>query len=125
MSIPKRNSNKPTDGLVNLMNQFNNVTDDEKENELKWIKYLFFHINVCWLTKNFDDFNILLSALNISFKILAITETSIKKDLSNQINLQLSNYLTEHTRTESSADATLFYISKRLSYQLRNDPGKM
>ena len=41
MSIPKQNLNKPTDGLVNLMNQFNNVTDDEKENELKWIKYLF------------------------------------------------------------------------------------
>ena len=34
MSIPKQNLNKPTDGLVNLMNQFNSVTDDEKENEL-------------------------------------------------------------------------------------------
>ena len=34
MSIPKRNLNKPTDGLVNLMNQFNSVKDDEKENEL-------------------------------------------------------------------------------------------
>ena len=34
MSIPKGNLNKPTDGLVNLMNQLNNFTDDEKENEL-------------------------------------------------------------------------------------------
>ena len=56
MSIPKRNLNKPTDGLVNLMNQFNSVTDDDKENELnlpnlpkilKERRYLFFHINVC------------------------------------------------------------------------------
>ena len=34
MSIPKGNLNKPIDGLVNLMNQLNNFTDDEKENEL-------------------------------------------------------------------------------------------
>ena len=34
MSIPKRNFNKPTDALVNLMNQLKNFTDDNKENEL-------------------------------------------------------------------------------------------
>ena len=34
MSIPKGNLNKPTDALVNLMNQLNNFTEDEKENEL-------------------------------------------------------------------------------------------
>ena len=34
MSIPKANLNKPTDALVNLMNQLNNFTDDEKEYEL-------------------------------------------------------------------------------------------
>ena len=31
MSIPTGNLNKPTDALVNLVNQFNNFTDDEKE----------------------------------------------------------------------------------------------
>ena len=32
MSIPKGNLNKPTDALVNVMNQLNNFfTDDEKE----------------------------------------------------------------------------------------------
>ena len=78
-------------------------------------------MNVCSLTKHFDDFNILLSDLNVSFDILAITETRIKKDSSSTINLQLNNYLTEHTPTESSGGGTLLYISKRLSYQLRND----
>ena len=29
-----KNLNKPTDALVNLMNQLNNFTDGEKENEL-------------------------------------------------------------------------------------------
>ena len=75
MSIPKGNLNKPTDALVNLMNQFNNFTDDEKEDELNLpnCKYRdpdhfknltkdlkrkalsFFHMNVCSLIKNFDD----------------------------------------------------------------------
>ena len=31
VSISKGNLNKPTDALVNLMNQFNNFTDDERE----------------------------------------------------------------------------------------------
>ena len=87
-------------------------------------------MNVCSLTKNFDDFNILLGDLNVSFDILAITETRIKKDSSSSINLQLNNYSIEHTPTESSAGGTLCYINKRLSYQLRNDlrlydPGKI
>ena len=141
MSIPKENLNNPTDALVNLINQLNNFTDNKQENELNlpdckyrdtdYFKNLtkdfkrkalsFFHMNVCSLTKYFDDFNILLSDLNVSFDILAITETRIKKDSSSTINLQLNNYSTEHTPTESSGGGTLLYISKRLSYQLRND----
>ena len=87
-------------------------------------------MNVCSLTKNCDDFNILLSDLNVGFDILAITEIWIKKDSSSTINLQLTNYSTEHIPTESSTGGTLLYINKRLSYQLRNDlrlcdPGKI
>ena len=37
------------------------------------------------------------------------------------INLQLNNYLIDHTPPELSASGTLLCISKRLSYQLRND----
>ena len=144
MYIPKENLNKPSDALVNLMkllSWFIRLTNDEKENQLNlpncnyrdtdYFKNLtkdfkrkalsFFHMNVCSLTKYFDDFNILLSDLNVSFDILAITETRIKKDSSSTINLQLNNYSIEHTPTESSAGGTLPYISKRLSYQLRND----
>ena len=32
MSLPKGKLNKPTGALINLMNQLNNFTDDEKEN---------------------------------------------------------------------------------------------
>ena len=57
-------------------------------------------MNVCPLTKNFDDFNIRRSDLNVSFDILAITETRIKKDSSSPINHQLNNYSSEHSPTE-------------------------
>ena len=126
--------------LVNLLNQLNNYTDDEKENELNlpnckyrdtdYFKNLtkdfkrkalsFFRMNICSLTKSFDDFNILLSELNVIFDILAITESRITKDSSSPINLRF-NYSIEGTTTESSAGGTLLYINKRLSYQLRND----
>ena len=132
------------------MNQLNNFTDDENENELKLpnckyreIDYFqklsknfkrktlsFFHMNVCSLTKNFDDFDILLNDLNVNFDILAITESRIQKDASSPVNLHLDNYSIEQTPAETSPGGNLLYISKRLSYQLRNDlklyhPGKI
>ena len=84
-------------------------------------------MNVCSLTKNFDDFNILLNDLNVNFDILPITESRIKKHSSSPVNLHLDNYSIEKTPTETSTGGTLL---KRLSYQLRNDlelyhPGKI
>ena len=66
-------------------------------------------MNVCSLTKNFDDFNILLNDLNVSFDILAITESHIKRDSSSPANLHLDNYSNEQTPTETSAGGTLLY----------------
>ena len=87
------------------------------------------HGELCSLTKNVDDFNILLNDLNVNFDILVISESCIKKDSSSPVNLHLDNYSIEQTPTETSAGGTLLYINKRLSYQLRNDlklyhPGK-
>ena len=129
----------------------NNFTDVEKENELKLpnrkyreIDYFqklsknlkrktlsLFHMNVCLLTKNYDDFNVLLSDLNVNFDILAITKSRIKNNSSSPVNLHLDNYSIEQTPSEtSSAGGTFLCINKRFSYQLRNDsklyhPGKI
>ena len=35
MSLPKGSLNNPTPALINLMNQLNSFTEDEKESELK------------------------------------------------------------------------------------------
>ena len=64
-------------------------------------------MNVCSLTKNFDDFNIVLNDLNVNFDILAIRESRIKKD-SSLVNLPLDNYSVEQTPTETSAGGTLY-----------------
>ena len=40
----------------------------------------------------FHDFNILLNDFNVSFDILAVTESHIKKDSSSPVNLHLDNY---------------------------------
>ena len=59
-----------------------------------------------------------------------MTELHIKKDSSSPINLHLDNYSVEQTPAKTSAGGTLLYLSKILSYQLRNDrmlyhPGKI
>ena len=54
-------------------------------------------MTVCSLTKNSDDFNIILNELNISFEILAITESGIKKDLSTTVFKATTTYfVNEH-----------------------------
>ena len=58
-------------------------------------------MNICSLTKNFDDFNILLHEINVNFDILAIKSS---------INLHLDNYSTERTPTKSSAGGTLLSL---------------
>ena len=107
MFISKGKLNKPIDALVDFMNQLINFTDDEKENELNFpnCKYRdpnyfknltkdfkrkalsFLQMNVCSLTKHFDNFNILLNKINVRFDILAIIESRIKKNSSSPINL--------------------------------------
>ena len=114
---PQGNLNRPTDGLISLINQLNNFTSDAKENELKLQNckcreiYYFqklsknfkrktfslFHMKVCLHTKNSDGFNKLCN-----FDILNITESHIKEDSSRPVNLQLYNHSIEQTPTEAS-----------------------
>ena len=94
---------KPSEHLKHLVNQFHNMSSpaddintDDPENtvsskyydvdELQNLKITnkskslsLFHINSCSLSNNFDDLQHLLSCTNISFDIIAITETRITK----------------------------------------------
>ena len=80
-----------------------------------------FHINACSLNKSFDDLQHLFSYTKTKFDIIAITETSITRQVSLLNNLNLNNYSFKFTPTETSACGTLLYIANHLSYKCRND----
>ena len=146
-NIDKKNSSlllKPSEHLKHLVNQFNNMSSSPGDNnsddpantvsskyydteelqnlKINKIKSLsLFHINACSFSKNFDDLQHLLSCTNKNFDIIAITETRITKNVSLANNLNIKNYSTEFTQTESSAGDTLFYIANHLSYKSCQD----
>ena len=90
---------KPPSDLTLLYNQFNN-TSPEKNNDpvnsnyydsdqIQTLKFpnkhkslALFHINACFLNKNFDDLDHLLKCTNKVFDIIAVTETRITKSTS-------------------------------------------
>ena len=70
-----------------------------------------FHVNVCSLSKSFNDLQNLLSCTNKNFDIIAITETRITKNMFITNNLNIKNYSIEFTPTETSAGGTLLLIT--------------
>ena len=128
---------KPLPSLVKLINQLKNFTEKQKilikiyqivntgildtfkisQKKLKGGKSLsLLLLNICSLSKNFDNFCILLQEINMNFDITALTELRIKKDSVSPINTELENYSIEHTPTEIAAGGALLYFNKRLSY---------
>ena len=78
------------------------------------------HINACSLNKNFDDLKHFVSCTK-KIDMIAISETTITKQVSVLNNLNLNNYSFESTPTKTSAGGTLLYIANHLSYKCCND----
>ena len=131
---------KSPPNLELLVNQFNNANpennnDPEKISPSKYYdidethniktphknKSLSpFHINACFLNKNFDELQHLLSSTKKVFDIIAISETRITKQVPLLNNLNLNNYSFKFTPTETSVGGTLLYIANHLSYKCCN-----
>ena len=60
------------------------------------------HLNIYSLSKNFDDFCILLKEINMNFDIIDLTESKIKKK-----TIKLENYSIEHTLTQIAVGRAL------------------
>ena len=106
---------KPSSNLELLADQFNNATRENGNNpekiasskyydgdEMHNIKIShknkplsLFHIKACFLSKNFDELQQLLSCTNIFFGIIALSETRITENVSLLSNLNLNNYSRE------------------------------
>ena len=80
-----------------------------------------FHLNVCSLSKKFDNFEQLINQLQIEFDFVGIIESRLIKGINLTTNINLKDYVVEHTHIESSAGGTLLYINKKCSYQPRKD----
>ena len=76
-----------------------------------------FHRNVGSLPKRFDNFKNLINQLQIEFDLIGITESRLIKGISPATNINLKDYVIEHTPTESSAGGALLYVYKKSSYQ--------
>ena len=102
---------KPQKNLSDLFNEFNNFSDQNKNqenvsnckyydlNEIKPLNKLInksslslFHLNTCSLSKNFEDLEYLLDSTNLNFDVIAISETRITKNKAKINHIYLTNY---------------------------------
>ena len=135
---------KYDDDLLILLHQLNNFLSEEKSNDnndsflpnckyrdieyfsdldksLKNNSLSLLHLNVCSLSKNFDQLHNLLTQLNLELDFIGITETHLTSKAISPCNLSIENYIIEHTPTESLAGGALLYINKKHAYKLCND----
>ena len=113
---------KPKPALLNLINQFNNYSNEHNHNILdckyrnvEYFKKLYNPF------KNFVSLHIFLNKLKINLDIIAITESCHKENVPCPKNIQPSNYSVEHTPTEASVGDAFLYINNRLSHKPRAD----
>ena len=80
-----------------------------------------FHLNISSLSKHIDSLEHLLSAIDIKFDVIAISETRLTTNNVLAHNIDLDNYSLELCPTESSAYGTALYIKNHLAYIARPD----
>ena len=72
-------------------------------------------MNISSLSYNFDQLHTLLSEINISFDVIGITETRLKKQTLRTTNIDINGYNLEHTPTEASYGGSLLYVKSKLN----------
>ena len=87
-AIPENNSDpeKIIQSKYYDINQLQQMTIPNKEKFLS-----LFHINSCSLNKYFEELHKFLQSINIYFDVIAVTETSIPKNVSVTRNIELNN----------------------------------
>ena len=80
-----------------------------------------FRLNVGSLPEQFDNFKYLINQLQIEFDFIGIKKSRTIKGITPTTNINMNDYVIEHTPTESSTGRALLYINTKYSYQPRND----
>ena len=83
-----------------------------------------FHLNIASLSGHIDDLKALLAIIDHPFNIIGISETKIRDDQDPVSNIQIENYIFEHTPTFSHFGGAGLYIRKGQDYQIRKNLSK-
>ena len=68
-----------------------------------------------------DQLHTLLSEINISFDVIGITETRLKKQTLRTTSIDINEYNLEHPPIEVSCGGSLLYVKNKLNYISRKD----
>ena len=81
-----------------LLNTLKYIDDFKKEfNSSNRKGTNLFHINISSLSYNFDQLHTPRSEINISFDVIGITDTRLKKQTPRTTNIDINGYNLEHT----------------------------
>ena len=80
-----------------------------------------FHVNTRSLSKNFDQLLSILSASNISFDVLGITETKQQTDKGFLTNVNIDGYHMYTQPPKSLAGGVAIYVNNKLDHFKRDD----
>ena len=82
---------------------------------------IYIHLNISSLSYYIDELNLLLSEIVHKPKIIAISESRIRKNKEPLSVIDIPGYDYEFTATEGEKGGTLVYISQDLTYKNRSD----
>ena len=70
---------------------------------------LCLHLNISLFSYHYEELHAFLSSINIKSKILATSDSRVRKDRQPISNISLLNYTYEHTTTEVSIRSACIY----------------
>ena len=84
-----------------------------------------FHMNTRSLSKNFDQLQNVLSAVETNFDVVGITETKQQVEKDFITNVDLDEYCFYTQPSNSNAGGVALYVYNKLDHTERNDLGKL
>ena len=127
----------PDNRMRSLLKNLNNLNahdqedddDDYQIGELKQEivrngKFSLLHLNIASLGAHKDEFEDMLSILDLDFDILGLTETRIIKEQYPTYDTSITGYKEHFTPTESTKGGTSLYINKNIESKERTDLDK-
>lgn len=72
-------------------------------------EWLCLHLNISLFSDHYEELHAFLNSINVKPKILATSDSRVRKDRQPISNMSLLNYTYEHTTTEVSTRSACIY----------------